>query len=114
MVGDGLAVVGDLAFYVDAKGLEVRGVLHVADATGGSQEGLGGDAATVHAGSADIAAGEDGGLQALAARVQGGAVTTDAASCRLVRWGLGLERKQGEKERFVCGVRNDSTEDVWD
>ena len=80
VVGDALAVVLDLSGDLDAHRLQMMLVLHVADASRGGQEGLARDAATVDAGSADVAAGKDGRGEGLAPRVQRGSVSADAAS----------------------------------
>ena len=75
--GDALALELDVV-DLDAEHLEVVGVAHVADAAGGGEERLGGDAAAVHACAADDAALDDGSLEAALHRVERGAVAADA------------------------------------
>ncbi len=57
---------------LDAQGLQVHCALQLTDAPGGGQERLGGNAATVDAGPADVMPLNDCGLQALSSESTGG------------------------------------------
>jgi hypothetical protein len=63
VVGDRLALEADRS-QLDPERGEVRRVLHLAHAARGREQGLGGDAAAVDAGAANVMAFDDGDLEA--------------------------------------------------
>jgi len=85
VVRNPLALERDAA-HLDAHRLEVHLVLHLADAARGGEQGLGGDAAPVDTGAADLVALDDGHLHAL------------------LWWGWGGGLSWFERRRGRCGA----------
>jgi hypothetical protein len=73
-------IVRDLSLDSDTEIGQMCRIAHFPNASGRRQEGLGRDAAAVHAGPTDIASGKDGRFQFLRAAVQSSTVSTHTAS----------------------------------
>jgi hypothetical protein len=80
VVGDGLAIVADVAAEVDAESFEVGFVFELADFAGGGEEGFGGDTAAIDAGTSHFCGFYHGGFESASNSVEGSSVATDACS----------------------------------